>query len=109
MRRNRNMSKKADKFAEEKFNKLKKSEADLVRDLQTVISHPEEENKLSKQIFQNHQTWLKIIMPNYSPEIHLSIVNSYQCDKRYRSYYDDKAGKGATKILIKSVKKYLTK
>lgn len=48
-------------------------------------------------------------MPNYSPEIHLGIVSAYDTDTRYQSYYDDKAGKGATKILSRIVKKHLAK
>lgn len=103
------MNSKADNFSEEKFNQMKATEADLVRELQQVVKDPSKETELSNTIFQNHQKWLKIIMPNYTPEIHLGIVNGYETDERYQSYYDDKAGKGATKILIKIVKAHLAK
>lgn len=101
------MNSKADNFSEEKFNQMKATEADLVRELQQVVKDPSKETELSDTIFQNHQKWLKIIMPNYTPEIHLGIVNGYETDERYQSYYDNKAGKGATKILIKIVKAHL--
>lgn len=101
------MTKKAEQFSDEKFNKMKTTEADLVRDLQAVVKEPSKLSALSDAIFTNHQNWLKIIMPNYSKEIHLGIVNGYENDERYQSYYDDKAGKGATKILIDVVKQHL--
>jgi hypothetical protein len=102
-----NMTKKADQQTEKNFNKMKVTEADLVRDLQAVVKDPSQISKLSDKIFQNHQKWLKTIMPNYTPEIHLAIVTSYEKDKRYQSYYDDKAGKGATKALIKIINEHL--
>lgn len=100
---------KADQFTDEKYNLMKQTEADLIRDLQAVVKEPEKEAELSAEIFKKHQKWLQIIMPNYSPEIHLGIVSAYDTDTRYQSYYDDKAGKGATKILTRIVKKHLAK
>ena len=96
-------------LTEEKYHKMKETEANLVRDLQGVVNDPKKEKDLSTAIFKNHQKWLQIIMPNYSTKIHLAIVNAYDNDTRYQSYYDDKAGKGATKILSKIVKNHLEK
>lgn len=103
------MNKKDDQKTEKIYNKMKQTEADLIRDLQGIVKDPSKKSDLSDRVFKNHQTWLKIIMPNYSPELHLGIVKSYETDKRYQSYYDDKAGKGATKILIDIVKEHLIK
>ncbi|MCO6530621.1 MAG: TipAS antibiotic-recognition domain-containing protein [Lactobacillus sp.] len=103
------MTKSAADFSDENFNRMKTIEADLVRNLQEVVKDPSTESKLSDAIFTDHQNWLKVIMPNYSTEIHLGIVDGYESDERYQSYYDDKAGKGATKILIKIVKDHLQK
>ncbi|RMC55362.1 TipAS antibiotic-recognition domain-containing protein [Lactobacillus sp. ESL0261] len=99
----------SNEFTEAKYNKMKQTEADLVRDLQEVVKDPAKEAALSDAIFKNHQHWLQIVMPNYSTKIHLGIVNAYDNDTRYQSYYDDKAGKGATKILSRIVKKHLDK
>lgn len=96
-------------LTEEKYHKMKETEVNLVRDLQEVVKDPTQEKDLSTAIFKNHQKWLQIIMPNYSTKIHLAIVNAYDNDTRYQSYYDDKAGKGATKILSKTVKNHLEK
>ncbi|MCX0290425.1 TipAS antibiotic-recognition domain-containing protein [Lactobacillus kullabergensis] len=96
-------------FTEAKYNKMKQTEADLVRDLQAIVKDPSKEADLSDDVFTKHQIWLRIIMPNYSSKIHLGIVNAYDNDTRYQSYYDDKAGKGATKILSRIVKKHLAK
>lgn len=103
------MNKSTEKFSEEKFNNLKITEADLIRDLQAVVKNPDKEADLKDDIFKNHQKWLKLVMPNYIPEVHLELVNSYEQNERYQSYYDDKAGKGAAKILISVVKEHLTK
>lgn len=97
------------KFSEEKYNKMKQTEADLVRDLQAIVKDPSKEADLGDDVFKKHQNWLRIIMPNYSSKIHLGIVDAYDKDTRYQSYYDDKAGKGATKILSRIVKKHLAK
>jgi len=96
-------------LTEEKYHKMKQTEADLVRNLQAVVNDPKKEKALSEAIFTNHQKWLQIIMPNYSTKIHLGIANAYNNDTRYQSYYDDKAGKGATKILSRIVKQHLEK
>lgn len=96
-------------FSEEKYNKMKQTEADLVRDLQAIVKDPSKEVDLGDDVFKKHQNWLRIIMPNYSSKIHLGIVDAYDKDTRYQSYYDDKAGKGATKILSRIVKKHLAK
>ena len=96
-------------FSEEKYNKLKQTEADLVRDLQAIVKDSSKEADLGDDVFKKHQNWLRIIMPNYSSKIHLGIVDAYDKDTRYQSYYDDKAGKGATKILSRIVKEHLKK
>lgn len=103
------MNKKAADFSEGNFNQMKTIEADLVRELQQVVKNPSKKAELSDAIFKNHQNWLKIIIPNYSSKIHLGIIDGYENDKRYQSYYDDKAGKGASKILISVVKEHLVK
>ncbi|BDR60594.1 TipAS antibiotic-recognition domain-containing protein [Lactobacillus xylocopicola] len=103
------MNKKTDQITAKNYNKMKETEADLVRDLQAVVKDASKEASLSDEIFQKHQDWLKLIMPNYSPEIHLGIIKGYENIERYQSYYDNKAGKGATNILIKIVKAHLAK
>lgn len=101
------MKKKETQLNEDIYNKMKDTEADLIRALQAIVEDPTKKNDLSDIVFKNHQTWLKIIMPNYSPDLHLGIIKGYEADKRYQSYYDDKAGKGATKILVEIVKDHL--
>ena len=64
-------------FSEEKYNKMKQTEADLVRDLQAIVKDPSKEADLGDDVFKKHQNWLRIIMPNYSSKIHLGIVDAY--------------------------------
>ena len=52
---------KADQFTDEKYNLMKQTEADLIRDLQAVVKEPEKETELSAEIFKKHQKWLQII------------------------------------------------
>lgn len=102
-------NKHVEEMSKERYNKLKETETDLVRNLETVLRDPSREEKLSDQIFRDHQTWLQIVMPNYSPKLHLSIIKLYETEPRFQDYYDHKTGKGATKILIKAVKEHLSK
>lgn len=44
---------KADQFTDEKYNLMKQTEADLIRDLQAVVKEPEKEAELSAEIFKN--------------------------------------------------------
>jgi len=102
-------NKHVEETSKERYNKLKETETDLVKNLETVLRDPSREEKLSDQIFRDHQTWLQIVMPNYSPKLHLSIIKLYETEPRFQDYYDHKTGKGATKILIKAVKEHLSK
>ncbi|MDF7639038.1 MerR family transcriptional regulator [Lactobacillus sp. ESL0791] len=97
------------KMTEAKFNELKEIETQLVNHLQSVLKNPEKEPELGYEIFSEHQQWLRIIMPNYSLKIHLGIITAYENDSRYQDYYDEKAGNGATRLLVKIVKENLEK
>ncbi|MDF7639036.1 TipAS antibiotic-recognition domain-containing protein [Lactobacillus sp. ESL0791] len=96
-------------MTETRFDELKKTEAGLVNNLHLVLQNPEKEDELSDTIFAEHQNWLKLIMPNYSTKIHQELIKKYDTDPQYQYYYDEKAGKGATKILVRIAKKYLGK
>ncbi|WP_063507716.1 TipAS antibiotic-recognition domain-containing protein [Lactobacillus acetotolerans] len=102
-------NKHVEETSKKRYDKLKETETDLVKNLETVLRDPSREDKLSDQIFRDHQTWLQIVMPNYSPKLHLSIIKLYETEPRFQDYYDHKAGKGATKILVKAVKEHLNK
>ena len=39
----------------------------------------------------------------YSPAAHVSLAQSYLADNRFISYYDSKAGKGATQFLVNAI------
>lgn len=43
----------------------------------------------------------------YTPEAHRGLAQMYLADDRFRSYYDDAAGAGATEFLVKVLEAYL--
>ncbi|WEV50586.1 MerR family transcriptional regulator [Lactobacillus sp. ESL0731] len=102
--------------AQEKFTKISESsyrglvnnETKLIQNLHTVLLNPEKEAELKESIFAEHQAWLKQLLPQYSTKIHLGIIQLYQCDSRFSAYYDKRAGAGATDLLVKICRSFLS-
>lgn len=52
-----------------------------------------------------HSEWIAMQWGEgtYSPAAHVSLAQSYATDSRFISYYDSKAGKGATQFLMNTI------
>jgi len=53
-----------------------------------------------------HKEWIMKYWPSYSKEAHLGLVEMYNSDDRFKSYYE-KIGEGATKLLLDAMIIYL--
>lgn len=91
---------------QKEMTQLTKIEHQLIGDLKTILREPDKKETLASQIFKLHQAWIQIIMPNYSLQIHRGIAQIYLSDKRFQAYYDQKAGSGATKMLVGIIIRY---
>lgn len=48
-----------------------------------------------------HRQWICLFWPDgmYSKEAHMALVEGYLADERFKAYYDNAVGEGATKLL----------
>jgi Predicted transcriptional regulators len=56
-----------------------------------------------------HRQWLSLFWKDglYSKEIHLNLGEMYLSDQRFKSYYDNAVGTGATEFLYEALKTYI--
>ena len=57
------------------------------------------------RLAQMHAAWIRGYWGDgaYTPEAHCALVQSYLTDARFRGYYDDQVGDGATDFLAAAV------
>ncbi|MFY2153724.1 TipAS antibiotic-recognition domain-containing protein [Mammaliicoccus sciuri] len=74
-------------------------EKKLVEKLDNIV---EQGATLEKQeeVTQLHREWLTFSWPNYTEDKHLEIINMYEADDRYKTYF----GEERTEALITAVK-----
>ena len=97
--------------ANEHFSKLSQAdyaamqaiEVQLLADLK---SRPALDSPVAQRIYDAHKRWLRYSWSNYSAEMHRNLAAMYQADDRFQSYYDDRAGQGAAKLLCQIIDRY---
>lgn len=97
-----------------KFNKLSKYQMENLSKLSnridellieaTYLNDPS--NNVSKELCEAHQLWIQGYWPSYSKEAHLSLVEMYLIDDRFKLYYEKRA-KGGALFLRDAMKVYL--
>ena len=61
------------------------------------------------ELAQMHESWIRLHWGEgrYSREAHRSLAQMYLADDRFRAYYDEAAGEGATEFLVAALESYL--
>ncbi|MGL5634123.1 MAG: MerR family transcriptional regulator [Sarcina sp.] len=90
---------------QEDFDKMNMVESKLFLLLEKVNMNQDINSAEAKEIFNLHKEWLSFTI-RYSKNVHVGIAKMYTLDERFTKYYDDKSGKGATKVLEAIVEKY---
>ncbi|WP_261807051.1 MerR family transcriptional regulator [Lapidilactobacillus luobeiensis] len=70
---------------------------------------PALESDLAQQVFSAHQDWLQLAWGaavTYTPAAHRGLAALYAADPRFKKYYDQAAGPGATELLVAIIEKY---
>ena len=64
----------------------------------------------SEELARMHARWIQGHWGagRYTPEAHRGLAQMYLADDRFRAYYDDAAGEGATEFLVKALESYLS-
>ena len=65
-------------------------------------------SEISQEMCKLHKEWLCFYWPSYDKKQHLSLVEMYTQDDRFKKYYD-KIRVGAADFLFEAMKLYLTK
>lgn len=63
----------------------------------------------ARELCRLHERWLRLRWPEgaYSKDAHLGLAEGYLRDERFRTYYDTRAGVGATDFLVCALRDYL--
>lgn len=90
----------------EQFAAMKTIEKQLIVLLQTTVINYEVTEQQGQEIYRLHKDWLNFTWPNYSAEAHRGLAAMYLADERFTTYYDTRAGQGATQVLHDSIVKF---
>ena len=88
------------------YQRMQAIEAELVTDLAALLKQPTLDDGLAQQVYQLHRQWLSFAWPHYTATMHRGLADMYVADDRFTQYYDQRAGVGATAVLVESIKKY---
>lgn len=80
-----------------KFKKSTKDQIRLQDELSTKINtllikavkSADTSSELSTELCRSHQEWIQSYWPNYTKEAHMSLVEMYLVDDRFKKYYED--------------------
>lgn len=76
-------------LSEEEYQRMTSLDAELSKCLQeAVLSGADPKSDEGKKVAELHREWLRISMPNYTPEIHKGLAEMYIADERFTEYYD---------------------
>lgn len=88
--------KKYQQLSEKELSKeMPEIESELLDLLKANVVIPSDS---AARIYSLHAKWLSFSL-DLTPQIHLSLVDMYLLDDRFKAYYDDKSGAGATQRL----------
>lgn len=63
----------------------------------------------ARELARMHARWIRLHWGEgrYSREAHRGLAQMYLADDRFRAYYDEAAGEGATEFLVAALESYL--
>ncbi|MGL4991935.1 MAG: MerR family transcriptional regulator [Sarcina sp.] len=91
-------------LSEEEFEEMNIIENKIFENLEILLK--KEDSSLEEMTYIYHKKWLLFNWKKYSKTAHNGLAKMYLNDERFRAYYDQKAGVGATEILVKIIAKY---
>ena len=77
----------------------------IIEQLKTAMTMGDTTSSAAAKLARMHGEWIAMQWGEgaYSPAAHVSLAQSYLTDSRFTSYYDSKAGKGATQFLANAI------
>ncbi|MBQ3301878.1 MAG: MerR family transcriptional regulator [Eggerthellaceae bacterium] len=94
---------------QKEFNDMNELETAIAEQLKTAMATKDASSAESHELASMHEQWIRMHWGNgaYSREAHLGLAKGYLADERFRAYYDDRAGEGATEFLVQALEAYL--
>ena len=102
-------NKKFGGMTEEQWERQEALAKKLLETLKAAKEQGDPEGALAREACGLHKEWLTMLWPDgtYSKNAHLGLAQMYAADERFRAYYDDAAGEGATDFLLKALTSWL--
>lgn len=90
---------------DETWESKEQLERAIIEQLKTAMTTGDTASSAAAKLARMHGEWIAMQWGEYaySPAAHVSLAQSYLADNRFISYYDSKAGKGATQFLANAI------
>lgn len=85
------------------YQRMQAVEADLIAALKAALKNATLTSENATKIYELHRQWLSFTWPHYTVAMHRGLAATYLADERFTAYYDQRAGIGATKLLVESI------
>lgn len=87
-------------MSEAQYHAYEELTAEILSLLRSALqNNAEPSSEDARIICEKHREWLMFFWKDYSPDVHVSLAQTYVADDRFRKYYDDQAGAGAAQFL----------
>lgn len=93
----------------EEWDALERLGDEINRQLAIAMATGDPAGEEARRLAHMHAQWIEGHWGagRYTPEAHRGLAHMYLADDRFRSYYDDAVGAGATEFLVKALEAYL--
>lgn len=91
---------------ETEWNDLHELEGAIIEQLAGVMRAGDATGAAAQQLARMHARWIAMQWGEgaYSREAHLQLAQAYLADERFTAYYDERAGEGATGVLVEALR-----
>ena len=94
---------------QQEWNDMDELEQAIVDKLREAMAGGDVNGEAARELAGMHARWIQMHWGAgaYSPEAHRALAQSYAADARFRSYYDSRAGEGATEFLVQALETWV--
>lgn len=97
---------KVKEMTEEQFEAVQQLEKQLIERLQEAMVENNPTSEIAMEVVELHKRWLSFYWAKYTKEAHVGLAQMYTYDERFTTYYDSRAGQGATQFLTAAITAY---
>lgn len=103
-------NKKLGGMSQEQWERQETLSKKLLETLKAAKEQGDPNGALAREACGMHKEWLCMFWPegSYSKKAHLGLAQMYAADERFRAYYDNAVGEGATDFLLQALTSFLS-